>query len=257
MRIIFDMLSDAYAKYCSPTEHLAVDEINVLFKGKLVFKQYIPKKHKRFGIKIYKLCDSKGYTYNMRVYFGKDRTYTTDTMTATHITVAGLTQRVENIGHKLYMEKFFSSPDLFNDLHGRKINCCGTVRLDRKGMPQEFGKTMKLTQCDIRIRVRDNLSAKIWKDKRHVHTLTNMHYPPAEGNFHDQHGNTLKPAIIQDYNQHTEYVDKSHHMTNTYSISRRTWKWAKKLFFNLLDLTVLNNYIILHSCSSKLSHRDF
>jgi hypothetical protein len=62
MRTIFDMLNDVYAKYYSPTEHLAVDEIIVLFKGRVVFKQYILKKHKCFGIKIYKLCDPKGYT---------------------------------------------------------------------------------------------------------------------------------------------------------------------------------------------------
>jgi hypothetical protein len=66
--------NDAYAKYYSPTEHSAVDEITVLFKGRVDFKQHIPKKHKCFGIKIYKLCDSKGYMYNMRVYLGKDRT---------------------------------------------------------------------------------------------------------------------------------------------------------------------------------------
>jgi hypothetical protein len=45
MRTIFDMLSDAYAKYFSPTEHLAVDEIIVLFKGRVVFKHDITKKH--------------------------------------------------------------------------------------------------------------------------------------------------------------------------------------------------------------------
>jgi len=43
----------------------------------------------------------------MRVYLGKDRTYTTDTMTATHATVAGLMRRAENVGHKLYMDNFF------------------------------------------------------------------------------------------------------------------------------------------------------
>jgi len=57
MKTIFDILSDAYAKYYSPTEHLAVDEIVVLFKGRVFIKQYIPKKHKCFEIKIYKLCD--------------------------------------------------------------------------------------------------------------------------------------------------------------------------------------------------------
>jgi hypothetical protein len=51
MKTIFDMLNDAYAKYYSPTEHLAVDEITVLFTGRVVSKQYIPKKHKRFGIR--------------------------------------------------------------------------------------------------------------------------------------------------------------------------------------------------------------
>jgi predicted nucleotidyltransferase len=67
MRTIFDKLNDAYAKYYSPTEHLEIDEIIVLFKERVVFKQNIPKKHKRFGIKIYKLCDSKGYTYIQHV----------------------------------------------------------------------------------------------------------------------------------------------------------------------------------------------
>jgi hypothetical protein len=74
MRTIFDMLNDAYVKYYNPTEHLAVDKITALFKGRVDFKQHIPKKYKCFGIKIYKLCDSKGYMYNMRVYLGKDRT---------------------------------------------------------------------------------------------------------------------------------------------------------------------------------------
>jgi hypothetical protein len=81
----------------------------------------------------------------MRVYLGKGRTCTTETMTAMHATVAGLMRRVENVGHELYTDNFFSSPDLFDDLHDRKINCCGTVRLNRKDMPQEFRKTMKLT----------------------------------------------------------------------------------------------------------------
>ena len=39
----------------------------------MIFKQYIPKNRKRFGIKIFKLCDSTGYTYDMKVYLGKDR----------------------------------------------------------------------------------------------------------------------------------------------------------------------------------------
>jgi hypothetical protein len=37
---------------------MAVDEVNCSFKERVIFKQYTPNKHKCFGIKIYKLCDS-------------------------------------------------------------------------------------------------------------------------------------------------------------------------------------------------------
>jgi len=46
---------------------LAVDEVIVKFQGRVIFRQYIPKKRKCFGIKIYKLGDESGYTYDMRV----------------------------------------------------------------------------------------------------------------------------------------------------------------------------------------------
>ena len=55
IRTVFDTLNQTYPKFYNPLEHLAVDEVIVKFKGRVVFMQYIPKKRKRFGIKIYKL----------------------------------------------------------------------------------------------------------------------------------------------------------------------------------------------------------
>ena len=81
----------------------------MLFKGRVIFIYYIPKKHKRFGIKLYNLCDSKGYTYNMTVYLGKDRKHVTPSMTATRANVSGLAARIEHVGHKLYVDNFISS----------------------------------------------------------------------------------------------------------------------------------------------------
>ena len=72
-RVIFDKVSDSYAKYYSLAKQLAVDKIIVLFKGRAIFKQYISKKHKWFGIKLYKLCESKEYTNNMSMYLHKHR----------------------------------------------------------------------------------------------------------------------------------------------------------------------------------------
>jgi hypothetical protein len=95
-------------------------------------------------------------------------------------------------------------------------------------------------------------------DKKDVHVLTNMHHPPTNGNFCDEHGNAIKPEIIQDNNRHTGYVDLGDRIAHSYSIQRRTCKWTKKLFFfQLLDMIILNSFLFLTSCGAKITHRDF
>ena len=74
----------------------------------------------------------------MKVYLGKDSCSATDDMTATHATVRHLTCRDEGLGHKLFMDNFFSSPRLFDNLLRRKIHSCGTVRPNRKDMPSDL-----------------------------------------------------------------------------------------------------------------------
>jgi hypothetical protein len=75
-----------------------VDEVIVKFKGKVIFRQYIPKKHKRFGIKIYKLCGGFGYTFDMSFYLGKQKNSADADITPTHGTVLELVCKV-GVGH--------------------------------------------------------------------------------------------------------------------------------------------------------------
>ena len=62
----------------------------------------------------------------------------TPSMTATHANVTGLAVRIEHVGHVMCMDSFFSSPALVDNLHTKTINCCGTVRPNRKRMPKSF-----------------------------------------------------------------------------------------------------------------------
>ncbi|PNF24699.1 hypothetical protein B7P43_G17356 [Cryptotermes secundus] len=136
------------------------------------------------------------------------------------------------------------SPDLFDKLMTKDTTCCGTVRPNWKGLPDDFRRRQ------FRLK-----KALVWKDKCDVYILTNMHCPPAEGSFCDEHENAIKPAIVVDYNKHMDYVQKVDRMANSYSISQ-TRKWTNKLFFHLLDLMILNSFILL--CETvTLSHREF
>ena len=84
-----------------------------------------------------------------------------------------------------------------------------------------------------------------------------MDPPPAEGNFCYDSNHPVKPHIMEWYNRHVGFVDISDRMANSYSMNRRNFKWTTKLFFHLLDLTVLNSWILLSSCGPQYTHRDF
>jgi hypothetical protein len=51
-----------YEKHYNPSEHLAVDKETVKFKGRVIFRQYIPTKQKRFGIEEYKFSEQATLT---------------------------------------------------------------------------------------------------------------------------------------------------------------------------------------------------
>ena len=88
----------------------------------------------------------------MTVYLGRNSHSATDDTSATHETVRHLSNRVQGLGNKIFMDNFFSSPRLFDDLDRRKINSCGTVRPNRRDMPSGFGPKLKLKRGDVKVR---------------------------------------------------------------------------------------------------------
>jgi hypothetical protein len=48
---LFEILNMIFSKFYSPPEHLTIDEVTVLYKGRVIFQQYIPKKHKLLASK--------------------------------------------------------------------------------------------------------------------------------------------------------------------------------------------------------------
>jgi hypothetical protein len=90
-----------------------------------------------------------------------------------------------------------------------------------------------------------------------VYILTNTHAPHVEGNFTQESGQAIKPRVVEDNNAYMGFMDKSDRMVNSYGIARRTWKWTKKLFFHLTDMTIVNAFLIHKSCGGKMMHKNF
>ena len=72
IRPVLDYLMDNFKNEYTPDKHIAIDEELLLWKGRLGFKQYIPNKRARFGIKTFSVCEVSGYLWNSFVYVGKN-----------------------------------------------------------------------------------------------------------------------------------------------------------------------------------------
>ena len=72
VRNILTKTKETFKRFFIPRRELSVDECMVGFKGRLFFKQYMPAKPTKWGIKVSTICDARtGYCIGYDVYTGK------------------------------------------------------------------------------------------------------------------------------------------------------------------------------------------
>ena len=71
VRGVVEFLVDQFKNVYISTQHISIDEELLLWKGRLLFKQYIPSKRSRFEVKLFSLCEDSGYLWNSFVYLKK------------------------------------------------------------------------------------------------------------------------------------------------------------------------------------------
>lgn len=240
---VIKTLREKFKQFVIPYQNLCIDESLMLWKGRLSFKQYIPNKRHRFGVKLFIIVDCKsGTILDFIVYVGSD----TDYEYQDHLGISGsivmtLMEPYLGKGHNLYVDNWYTSPTLFRELHLNKTGACGTVRSNRSGFP----KFKKLKRGEIDHLHQGSLLAIKWHDKREVHMLTSINkdgMAPTKKKNHLTNEIVEKPLAVIDYNANMGGVDKSDMQIHFIESVRKTIKWYKKLFFHLLDMTVLNAY---------------
>jgi hypothetical protein len=97
---------------------------------------FVRGKPQKYGIKIFELCEAKsGYIYNLEIYTGTHPTNSEHNMAFS--VVDRLCNKMKWKGHSVYMDRWFSSPKMFDNFWSCKTKAVGTVMLDRKEMPKK------------------------------------------------------------------------------------------------------------------------
>ena len=216
----------------------------ISYKGRLAFIQYMPKKPKKWGMKAWVLSESKtGYVYNWHLYTGREEREEGTSLSMS--IVLSLTEKLQQKGYHFYFDNYYTSPQLCQELYMKGSGSCGTVRLNRKGIPDDFQRRKLTTKGECYSYKKEKVTGIKWLDKRVVSLLTTIHdasLVSVERWGKKGKETVLKPSAIVEYNKYMGGVDVSDQLITYYGFPHFSQKWWKRVFYHLLDTTLVNSY---------------
>ena len=143
--------------------------------------------------------------------------------------------------------------DLCKHLLTIGIPSCGTLRLNRKGLPRAF-KEDKLRKGEMISYVDSEVTGVKWMDKRPVAVISTIDDSSmVTVNRRSRHAQggveaICKPAMINEYNKYMGGgEDIADQLVTYYGFQHCSKKWWKRVFFHLLDVTMVNAFVIYKS----------
>lgn len=269
LRPLIVTLNENFVRYYNVSSKVSVDESMIRFKGRSSIKQYNPMKPIKRGYKMWVLADMDGYIFKFDVYQGKAGTNTSAADDDKDDGISGLGKQVvktmtmdlHDKNHQVYFDNYFTSVPLLEYLKENGVDACGTVRAVRKALPVGLESDLDRGEADYRVS-KDGLALFKWQDNKPVLVLSNFHGTELSSVHRTQKdGSKLElpcPLAVRDYNQNMGGVDKADMLCAVRGLNRKSKKWWHRLFFGILDRTVVNAQIVYSKLEKKtVSVLDF
>ena len=262
LRKIASFLEDFKSKCKSlfnyqPFQKVAVDERTVKSKHRSGIRQYIKNKPTKWGIKLWVIADSaNGYTYDFDVYAGKNAGQEVSPNGLGYDVVMRLVSSLMNQGYHLYFDNYYTSVQLVQDLFKMEILACGTASENRRGFPQSMKNGKQWAKGKERGSMRwereGSCLALQWLDNRPVTMLSTIDSANSfelvdrKEKVNNKWCNikVRQPQAIHSYNQFMNGADRSDQMLAQNSTLRKCMRWWKTLFFHMIDIAVVNSFIL-------------
>lgn len=251
LRPMIDALNKIFPEAYRGTRELSVDESMIKFNGRSTIKQYNPMKPIKRGYKLWCIADQKGYILKYSVYQGKNETLEQefDKYNLGERVVLKLTKPFWKQQRIILFDNYFTSITLLERLKNEQTLACGTIRNNRKGMPQNLKKDSDIKRGDFDHRFSTSgIVIFKWKDNKAVYLASNYH-----GNETTTVQRTSKngsksdvtcPTLVKDYNAFMGGVDHADRLRALYCVDRKSKKWWLRIFWGLLDIVFVNAYVV-------------
>tara|TARA_R110002050_G_scaffold289140_1_gene441648 strand:+ start:236 stop:1993 length:1758 start_codon:yes stop_codon:yes gene_type:complete len=262
VRDLLSMLNRNCQRMWTPSCILAIDEMDIGFRGKHKHKQRITFKKTGDGFLVFALCDSAGYVFAFFVKFDTQWCRNIEGLCASHSVVLALVDILleHNPLYKygeLYADNFYSSYELAEALFRRNIFYCCTARKGR--VPRTLSLPDDAPVNSFVQLHRQNTTVVRWRVKpsKDVLMITTAHRPVTattktkrRARFNDA-SQTYEYVYEQeftlncanDYNMNMNLVDIADQIRGYFTTRRRTRKWWHRFFFFCLDTAACNSYV--------------
>lgn len=247
IRELFQLFTDNCQKSYDVGKYLTTDYMLIPFRGKCIFRQYIPKNAVKYGIKVFPLVDSCTlYTYNIEIYDSKQKEGPCKVSNSPDEIAKRLTSPLFKSGNRnLTVDSWFTSYPLAKYLLSQNITLVGAIKQNKPEVPSQFRTGVKRAPYSSIFGFRDDATLVSYQSepKKSTLFLSTMHKDDAI-HTSDSKGT---PEILRFYNYTKDAVKSLEAMVASYSTARITSRWPVVIFFYLLNIAALNARIILMS----------
>lgn len=254
LELIRKNFKDAY----TPAEYLTIDEQLIPFRGRCSFRQYLPKKPKKYGIKVFALVDSRSfYLHTFDVYAGLQPDGPFKQSNTPSDVVQRLVAHITNSGRNITVDNWYTSVPLARTLLDMKLTLVGTLRKNKREIPAEFlpDKQKNVKSSLFGFTKEMCMVSYVPRKSYSVVLISSMH---SDAKIAAETGADKKPEIVTFYNCTKGGVDTCDQLCSNYSVARRTRRWPLAVFFHFLNVSALNAYIIYKmNTSKKIQRRIF
>ncbi|XP_046386550.1 piggyBac transposable element-derived protein 4-like [Ischnura elegans] len=254
VREVFDIFVQNCRESYSLGEYVTIDEMLSKFRGRCAFRQYIPSKPGKYGIKIFSLADSKTfYTGNLEVYVGKQPEGPFYVSNSANDVVKRLVRPIAHSGRNITADNWFTSYELVLDLLKANLTYVGTVRKNKRQLPPSFTSPVGREPFTTRFGFDRHctLVSYIPKPRKNVILISSMHH---DSTIDETTGNSNKPEIVTFYNATKSGVDVVDKLCATYSVARNTKRWPMTIFYTMLNVAAINAQVIYLVNNKESSH---
>lgn len=244
IREIFEMFVENCQKSYCLGENVTIDEMLPGFRGRCPFRQCIPSKPNKYGIKLFALVDSKmTYTYNLEVYAGLQPEGPFRISNKPPDVVKRMVQPLRGSGRNITADNWFTDLELVDWLKKEKLTYVGTIRKNKRQLPPTFVSVIGRKQYSSMFGFSDGktLVSYIPKERKNVMLISTLHNDHA---LDPSSGQSNKPEIITYYNSTKGGVDTADQMCSTYDVSRNNKRWPMVIFYAMMNVAGINSLII-------------